>query len=140
TDRPETSPLYHASAPMPHAAGEARPADISPATGSFAASGIGGDDGYRVGSGDRLRVTVYGEESLTGEYLVDGSGSISMPLISQVTVGGLTTAEIQALVADRLRNGFLRNPNVAVQVIDYRPFFILGEVRTAGQYPYVDGM
>lgn len=63
-----------------------------------------------------------------------------MPLVSQVTVGGLTTGEAQELIAERLRDGYLRNPNVAVQVLNYRPFFILGEVRSAGQYPYVDGM
>ena len=142
TDRPETSPLYHASAPLPDATGARHPGDIAPAAANLAGPHIvnSGPETYRVGSGDRLRISVYGEESLTGEYLVDGAGTISMPLISQVTVGGLTTGEAQRLVADRLRDGFLRSPNVAVQVLNYRPFFILGEVRTAGQFPYVDGM
>ncbi len=98
------------------------------------------DTAYRLGSGDRLRITVFGETGLTGEYLVDGNGNISMPLISQVRLGGMTSAEAQALIAAKLRDGYLRNPDVAVQIIGYRPFFILGEVVKAGQYPYVVGM
>lgn len=95
---------------------------------------------YRVGSGDQLRVTVFGQDDLTGEYAVDGAGRISMPLISQLPVAGATTAEIEAMIEARLRDGFLREPNVSVQVLTFRPFFVLGEVQTAGQYPYVNGM
>lgn len=95
---------------------------------------------YRVGTGDQLRVTVFGQDDLTGEYAVDGAGRISVPLISQVPVAGATTAEIEAMIEARLRDGFLRAPNVSVQVLTFRPFFVLGEVQTAGQYPYVNGM
>ncbi len=95
---------------------------------------------YRLGNGDRLRITVFGEAGLTGQYLVDGTGYISMPLISQVRVGGMTTSQAQSVITDKLRQGYLRNPDVAVQVITYRPFFILGEVQRSGQYPYVAGM
>ena len=95
---------------------------------------------YRLGNGDRLRITVFGEAGLTGQYLVDGTGYISMPLISQVMVGGMTTSQAQSVITEKLRQGYLRNPDVAVQVITYRPFFILGEVQRSGQYPYVAGM
>lgn len=96
--------------------------------------------GYRVGGGDRLRITVFGETDLTGEYNVDSLGRVSMPLLSAFDVGNRTTPEIERIVEAKLRNGFLRNPNVSVEIITYRPFFILGEVQTAGQYPYIGGM
>ncbi|MGI9414287.1 MAG: polysaccharide biosynthesis/export family protein [Hyphomicrobiales bacterium] len=96
--------------------------------------------GYKVGGGDRLRITVFGQTDLTGEYNIDGLGRISMPLLSFVKIGGLSTPQIERLIEARLRKDFLRNPDVAVEVISFRPFFILGEVRTAGQFPYVGGM
>jgi polysaccharide export outer membrane protein len=98
------------------------------------------DKGYRVGAGDRLTVRVAGEADLTNDYLVDGSGNISMPYIKTTYVGGMSTQEIEKTIARRLRNGFLRNPNVSVQVTTLRPFFILGEVNTAGSFPYQPGM
>lgn len=110
------------------------PAYATPTASSF------GLEGYQLGNGDRIQVTVFGEQALSGQYLVDGTGQIAMPLISQVAVGGLTTAEAQQTIAQQLRNGYLRRPNVAVQVVNYRPFFILGEVRRSGQYPFVSGM
>jgi len=98
------------------------------------------DQPYTVGSGDRLRCIVFGQDSLSNSYSVDASGQISMPLIGLVHVSGLTTAQVQNAVEARLRNGFLREPRVACEVEAYRPFFILGEVTTAGQYPFVSGM
>jgi polysaccharide biosynthesis/export protein len=98
------------------------------------------DAGYRVGAGDRLTIRVAGEADLTNDYLVDGSGNISMPYIRTTYVGGMTAPEVEKVVATRLRNGFLRNPSVSVQVTTLRPFFILGEVNTAGSFPYQAGM
>lgn len=98
------------------------------------------DHPYAVGSGDRLRVIVFGQDSLSNSYSVDASGQISMPLIGLVSVNGMTTQQIQHAVEARLRSGFLREPRVSCEVEAYRPFFILGEVTTAGQYPYVNGM
>jgi polysaccharide export outer membrane protein len=98
------------------------------------------DAGYRVGAGDRLTIRVAGEADLTNDYLVDGSGNISMPYIKTTYVGGMSAPEIEKLVATRLRNGFLRNPSVSVQVTTSRPFFILGEVTSAGSFPYQPGM
>ena len=95
---------------------------------------------YTVGQGDRLQVGVFGEPTLTGEYAVDGTGTISMPLLRSVRVAGLTTRQVAQRITTRLRKRFLRNPNVSVSVTTFRPFYILGEVTNSGQYPYVDGM
>jgi polysaccharide export outer membrane protein len=98
------------------------------------------ETGYRLGAGDRLTVRVAGEEDLTNDYLVDGSGNISMPYIQTVHVAGLSAPETEKLLASRLRAGYLRNPSVSVQVTTSRPFFILGEVNTAGSFPYQANM
>lgn len=95
---------------------------------------------YRVDANDRLRIRVFGEAALSGQYLVDAAGTISMPLISTVHVRGRTTREIQVEITRKLRAGFLRNPSVAVEMLTFRPFYILGEVQRAGKYPYVTGM
>lgn len=95
---------------------------------------------YTLDSGDKLRVTVFGQPDLSGEFAVDGSGMIAMPLIPPVKAGGLTTTELQASIADALGRTLLRNPNVSVEVTQFRPFYILGEVTSAGQYPFVNGM
>jgi polysaccharide biosynthesis/export protein len=95
---------------------------------------------YRLASGDRLRVIVYGQEGLSNSYSVDGSGHIQMPLIGLVAAQGETTASLGQEIERRLRDGFLRDPHVSVEVEAFRPFFILGEVTTPGQYPYVNGM
>lgn len=96
--------------------------------------------GYRVGSGDRLTIRVAGEADLTADYLVDASGQISMPYVQSVQVAGLTTPQIEKLVTQRLRAGYLRNPQVSVQATNLRPFYILGEVNGSGSFPYQPGM
>ena len=96
--------------------------------------------GYKVGAGDRLTIRVLGELDLTNDYLVDGAGNISMPYVRTTQVAGLTTAEIERAISAKLRSGYLRNPNVSVQVTTLRPFFILGEVNTAGSFAYQPGM
>jgi polysaccharide export outer membrane protein len=95
---------------------------------------------YRLDSGDRLRVVVFGQADLTNSFMIDQGGNISMPLIGTVPARGRTTQEIEGAIAAKLRNGFVRNPDVSVEVDRYRPFFIMGEVTSAGQYPYVTGM
>lgn len=95
---------------------------------------------YTLASGDKLRVIVFGQDNLSNVYPVDGSGKISMPLIGAVPARGMTTHELERQIGERLRNGFLREPQVTVDVDTYRPFFILGEVITSGQYPFVNGM
>lgn len=95
---------------------------------------------YRLASGDRLRVIVFGQDSLSNTYAVDGSGNIEMPLIGVVPAEGKTTAELGRELEAKYHDGFLRDPHVSVEVEAYRPFFVLGEVTTPGQYPYVNGM
>jgi polysaccharide export outer membrane protein len=95
---------------------------------------------YRLATGDRLRIIVFGQDNLSNIYAVDGAGRIAMPLIGAVPVSGLTTQAAAQLIETRLRGGFIREPRVTVEVDTYRPFFILGEVTTSGQFPYVNGM
>ncbi len=95
---------------------------------------------YTLSSGDRLRIIVFGQDTLSNSYSVDGSGNISMPLIGLVEVKGIVTNEAERLIEAKLRNGFVREPRVSVEVEAFRPFYILGEVTTSGQFPYVNGM
>ena len=95
---------------------------------------------YQLDAGDRLRVVVYGQEGLTNTYAISAGGTITMPLIGSVPARGRTPQGLAADIAARLRNGFIREPSVAVEVESYRPFFILGEVQAPGQYPYVPNM
>jgi len=98
------------------------------------------DSSYHLDAGDRLRVVVYGQEGLTNSYAIDAGGSITMPLIGGVPARGRTPAGLAGEIAARLRNGYIREPSVAVEIEAYRPFFILGEVTAPGQYPYVPNM
>nr|WP_245427754.1 polysaccharide biosynthesis/export family protein [Roseiarcus fermentans] len=95
---------------------------------------------YRLASGDRLRILVFGQNDLTNSYNVDSSGAVSMPLIGRLPAQGLTTAELERMVAARLRQGYIRDPSVSIEVEDFRPFFILGAVCSAGRYPFISGM
>src|SRR3569623_482287 len=98
------------------------------------------DASYHLDAGDKLRVVVYGQEGLTNTYAIDAGGAITMPLIGAVPARGRTTAGLAAEIAGKLRNGYIREPSVAVEIEAYRPFFILGEVTAPGQYPYVPNM
>ena len=95
---------------------------------------------YTLASGDRIRVIVFGQDAISNSFAVNGSGMISMPLIGNVPVVGLTTDQAERVIETRLRAGFLREPHVSVEVEAFRPFFVLGEVTTAGQYPFINGM
>jgi len=98
------------------------------------------DAPYHLDAGDKLRVVVYGQEGLTNTYSISAGGTITMPLIGSVPARGRTPSGLAADIAARLRNGFIREPSVAVEIDAYRPFFILGEVQAPGQYPYVPNM
>jgi polysaccharide export outer membrane protein len=95
---------------------------------------------YTLGSGDRLRIIVFGQDSLSNTYAVDGAGNISMPLIGAVSAAGQTTIGLQHTLEAKFRAGFLREPRISVEVEAFRPFFILGEVTAPGQYPFINGM
>ncbi len=98
------------------------------------------DGPYTLDSGDKLRIVVFGQDTLSNNYTVDAQGQINMPLIGSVPARGMTTAQLSGAIASRLKQSFIRDPSVAVDVETYRPFFVLGEVTFPGQYPYVPNM
>lgn len=98
------------------------------------------DGPYLLDTGDRLRVFVYGQPNLSRLYIVDHGGTITVPLIGSVKARGLTTSALEGSIRHKLGTQYVRDPQVTVDVQQNRPFFILGEVRNAGQYPYVSGM
>jgi polysaccharide biosynthesis/export protein len=99
-----------------------------------------GEGPYLLDTGDRLRVFVYGQPNLSRAYTVDHDGRITVPLIGNVDARGRTTRELQGTIRHRLGTEFVRDPQVTVDIIQNRPFFIYGEVKTGGQFPYVSGM
>jgi polysaccharide export outer membrane protein len=136
--RPTYMAAPQAYVPPPVAA----PAPVVTSTpyNAYAAAPVRYDAGYRLDAGDRLRVVVYGQEGLTNTYTIDAAGSITMPLIGQVPARGRSPASLASEISAKLRNGYIREPSVAVEIESYRPFFILGEVQAPGQYPYVPNM
>lgn len=95
---------------------------------------------YTLDSGDRLRITVFGHPDLSGEFEVSSSGAVSMPLIGDVEAEGLSLQNLEQAVIAKLKPDYLKNPQVSAEVVNYRPFFIIGEVRNPGTYPYIGGM
>lgn len=115
--------------------------DALPVAGSSASlSAAASSAEYTLGSEDKIRLTVFGEQQLSGEFLVDSSGSVSLPLIGEVRAGGLTLRQFEAGVAARLKQGYLQDPKVSAEVVNFRPIYIMGEVSKPGQYPYVSNM
>ncbi len=114
--------------PMP-----GRMANAAPAYG-------GGIGGYLLGPGDKLKLTVYGETDLSGEFTVDGSGYARLPMIGQVRAAGYTAQQLEQMVANALSQGYLKSPRVSVEISTYRPFYVIGAVNRPGQYPYVEHM
>ncbi|MFN4228291.1 polysaccharide biosynthesis/export family protein [Parvibaculum sp.] len=122
--------------PVPVAAAPATAAPaVSPADASIDTS-----IDYALGVGDRLRVIVFGEPDLSGEFDVSGSGNVALPLIGQVRAKDLTLSQFEDAVEAKFSEGYLNNPRVSVEVLNYRPFYIYGEVENSGQYPYTNGM
>ncbi|MGE0651350.1 MAG: polysaccharide biosynthesis/export family protein [Alphaproteobacteria bacterium] len=105
-----------------------------------AAPAAGQDARYTLDAGDRVRLVVFGQKDLSGDFVVTGNGTLSLPLIGEVTVKGLTLRQTEAAIADKLQPDYLKNPRVSAEVINYRPFYIIGEVKNPGTYPYVNGM
>ncbi len=95
---------------------------------------------YLLGSGDRVRVTIYGQSDLSGQFEVDGVGIVSLPLVGAVRVGGKSLAEAESAIIRALKPDYLKNPRVSLQVLNYRPFYIIGEIGSPGSYPYVNGI
>ena len=121
-------------------------ADQSASSGKMSLTGTGGGGGdragadYRLGPNDRTRIIVYGQPTLTGEYVLDGNGVLAFPLIGNVPASGMTPAELQRAIAAKLDPDYLHNPSVSVEVASRRPFYVVGEVQKPGSYPYVTDM
>ena len=104
------------------------------------AQGAGATTAYRLGSGDKIKVTVFGHVDMSGEFSVAGNGSVSLPFIGSVKAGGMTINELEHAIVSRLTPDYLINPRVSVEVLNFRPFDIIGEVTKPGSYPYRSGM
>jgi protein involved in polysaccharide export with SLBB domain len=126
--RPPPAPLAPSTAPQ---------ALMSPQIPPAATESL--KDSYVLGTGDRLRIIVYGEPDLSGEFEIDANGAISLPLIGVMTAASQTIRGLEGYVTKRLGE-YLRDPHVNLQVTQYRPFFILGEVKQPGTYPFIPGM
>ena len=105
---------------------------------SLPPGGLVGD--YRLGSADRIRIIVFNEPTLSGEFSVGDNGMLSIPLIGNVQASGRTPTELAADIEAKLADGYLRSPHVSLDVLTYRPFYILGEVTKPGEYPYANGL
>lgn len=95
---------------------------------------------YRLGTGDKLRVTVFGQPDMSGEFAVDAAGQVTVPLVGAVDAARLTVAELTKALTERLAKDFLVDPKVSIDVLNYRPFYVLGEVKSPGSYAYVVGI
>jgi protein involved in polysaccharide export with SLBB domain len=113
----------------------------APAVAAAATGGEAGVAGYRLGPGDRVRVTTFRHVDLSGEFQLDGGGAFAMPLIGEVQGGGMDARQLETEIEKRLKDGgYLVNPQVSIEVLNYRPFYIVGEVNNPGSYQYVNGM
>jgi protein involved in polysaccharide export with SLBB domain len=97
-------------------------------------------DGYVLGPNDRIRLKVYGEPDITGEYEISNSGQVSIPLAGHIKAAGATTRQLEKSIASALAKGIVRDPRVNVEIAQYRPYYILGEVKKSGEYPYRNGL
>ena len=111
--------------------------DPTPIVPTAAAGGGSPGDSNKLGPNDRLRVTVFGQPTLTGEYTLDGNGVLAFPLIGNVPANGVTTNQLQQAIAAKLEPDYLVNPNVSAEIVTRRPFYVIGEVQKPGNYPYV---
>lgn len=112
----------------------------APAGAAVAASSGAAVADYRFGIADKVRLTVYNEPTLSGEFTVGSNGMLSLPLVGDLAVKGKSTSEVIKMVTTMLADGYLRDPRVSIDVLTYRPFFILGEVTKPGEYPYSNGL
>jgi protein involved in polysaccharide export with SLBB domain len=119
---------------MPEAPAEVEAAEVEPAAADTLA-------GYRLGAGDRIRLTVFRHQDLSGEFEIDGEGAFAMPLVGSIAALSLTPREVERRIeAELTTQGYLIDPQVSIEVLNYRPFYILGEVRNPGSYAYAEGM
>jgi protein involved in polysaccharide export with SLBB domain len=105
--------------------------------GRMMASNAGRDPDYKLGPNDRVRIIVFGQPTLSNEYVLDGNGVLAFPLIGNIPANGVTTSQLQQTIAAKLDPDYLRNPSVSAEVLTRRPFYVIGEVHKPGNYPYV---
>ncbi|HEX7776618.1 MAG TPA: polysaccharide biosynthesis/export family protein [Parvibaculum sp.] len=98
------------------------------------------DPNYQLGPGDHVRIIVYGQPDLTGEFQVDGSGKVAFPLVGNIDAGGQSASQLEKTITAKLQPDYLQDPRVSVEIMTYRPFYIVGEVKNPGNYPYTNGM
>lgn len=123
------------------AACSSSPPSQARAVAAAATGGESGVDGYKLGPGDRVRVTVFRHPDLSGEFQLDGSGAFALPLVGEIQGGGLSARQLETTIEEGLKDGgYLVNPEVGIEVLNYRPFYIIGEVNNPGSYQYVNGM
>ena len=103
-------------------------------------AGLSGSAAHHLSPGDKLKISVFNEPDLTGDYAIDENGNIAFPLVGELKAAGLGVDDFKANLVERLQGGFVRNPRVNIDVLNYRPINIIGEVKNAGQYPYRPGM
>jgi protein involved in polysaccharide export with SLBB domain len=115
-------------------------AGLRPGTPAAPGTAAGKDPDYKLGANDRLRITVFGQPTLTGEYTLDGNGVLAFPLIGNVPAEGVTTSQLQKAIAAKLEPDYLVNPNVSAEVVTRRPFYVIGEVQKPGNYSYVTSL
>jgi polysaccharide export outer membrane protein len=120
-----------------------RPTPVEAAAVAGGAAGAPLEDisSYRLGPGDALRVNVFRHEDLSGEFTLDGDGYFALPLVGEVLGGGRSARELENEIEGALKSGgYLIDPQVSIQVLNYRPFYIIGEVNNPGSFEYVNGM
>ncbi len=118
----------------------AAPANYAAGSSSSEPASTGSVAAYQLGSGDKISVNVFGEAELSGEFLVGDDGRVDLPLIGAVPARGQTVTQFQNAVVARYSGGYLKDPKISVSVLNYRPFFIQGEVGKGGEYPYKAGL
>ena len=114
--------------------------DSTPIVPMAASAGGSPGDSNKLGPNDRLRITVFGQPTLTGEYALDGNGVLAFPLIGNVPANGVTTNQLEQAIAAKLKPDYMVNPNVSAEIVTRRPFYVIGEVQKPGNYPYVSDM
>jgi protein involved in polysaccharide export with SLBB domain len=128
--------------PSPHAAlpGQGLVTAPLPAALPPPAPAIITDDNYKLGTGDKMKVTIYGEPDLSGDFIVDGSGEVQFPLLGQIQAAGLSVHQFVSTLTAALSAKYLRDPKVSIEIQNYRPFYIIGEVNKPGEYPFENNL
>lgn len=118
----------------------AQPASLRAESAAYDRDGASAGTNYHLGTGDQIRVIVYNEDDLGGQFTLDGNGVISLPLIGQVRASGLSVTDLETQITAKLADGYVNDPRVSVEITQYRPFYVIGQVGKPGEYAYVNGM